>query len=561
MTTTPFMAIEARTGRIASTAAWSTRSLSPRPMKRPAAMAAASVTRTSSSARLRSGSLGRSRESAIVRVYARGALGRGARPSPSRWRSGLRVEPVEGPRDGLLPELVVLVALGGVHLRLPALVLGPVVADVVLAGPEAGGEARGVRGAQGGGLGHDRPDDRHAEEVGLELHEQVVLDHAAVDLERLEVDARVLVHRLDDLAALEGRGLQGRAGDVAGVDVARQAREHPAGVGLPVRREQAREGRHDVQPAVVLHGLRELLDLGRRLDHLEVVAQPLHERPGDRDRALQAVDGVVVADLVAQRREHAALGLHRLRARVEQEEVAGAIRVLGLARRQAGLTERGRLLVAQVAGDRDAREAAGLNLAVDLARGVDLGEHRGWHADGAGDLLVPREGLEVHQHRAAGVRDVGDVQPAVGATGEVPDEPGVHVAEGQVTRLGPIARAIDVVEDPADLRPREVGRQWQADLLLEAGLAAVARQLVDDLVRARVLPDERVVDRLAGVAVPHHRGLALVGDAQPGDVVGARPGRTQRLVEDLLATGPDLLGVVLDPTRLGIDLLVLLLRY
>src|SRR6478735_9217293 len=143
MTTTPSMAIEARTGRIASTAAWSTRSLSPRPMKRPAAMAAASVTRTSSSARLR--------ESAIVRVYARRArAGRGLRPSPSHWRSGVRVEPVEGPRDGLLPELVVLVALGGVHLRLPALVLGPVVADVVLAAPEPGGEARGVRRAQGG---------------------------------------------------------------------------------------------------------------------------------------------------------------------------------------------------------------------------------------------------------------------------------------------------------------------------------------------------------------------------------------------------------------------------
>src|SRR4051812_157271 len=155
MTTTPFMAIEARTGRMASTAAWSTRSLSPRPMKRPAAIAAASVTRTSSSARLRSGSGGRSRGSPIGRVYARRKCkGRGMRPSPSHWRSGLRVEPVEGPRDGLLPELVVLVALGGVHVGLPALVLGPVVAQVVLAGPEPGRQAGRVRGAERRGLGH-----------------------------------------------------------------------------------------------------------------------------------------------------------------------------------------------------------------------------------------------------------------------------------------------------------------------------------------------------------------------------------------------------------------------
>src|SRR6185295_11193229 len=81
------------------------------------------------------------------------------------------------------------------------------------------------------------------------------------------------------------------------------------------------------------------------------VAQPLHERPGDRDRALQAVDGVVVADLVADRGQQAVLRHDRLRARVEQQEVAGAVGVLRLADVEAGLPERRRLLVAEVAGD------------------------------------------------------------------------------------------------------------------------------------------------------------------------------------------------------------------
>src|SRR5262249_52070383 len=228
MTTIPSMSIEARTGRIASTAALSTRSLSPRPMKRPAAIAAASVTRTSSSARLRSGSGGGSGEapSGVESTVAATAGGEGRPPLPDAELSGIRVEPVEGPRDGLLPELVVLVARRGVHPRLPALVLGPVVADVVLAGPEAGREARRVRRAERCRLGDDRPDDRNAEQIGLELHQQVVGDHAAVDLQRLELDARVLLHRLDDLAALVGGGLERRAGDVAGVDVAGQTGEH-----------------------------------------------------------------------------------------------------------------------------------------------------------------------------------------------------------------------------------------------------------------------------------------------------------------------------------------------
>src|SRR3954465_399782 len=155
-------------------------------------------------------------------------------PPPGAW-SLLVLEPVEGPRDGLLPVLEVLVALALVHLGLPALVLLPVLAQVLLLGPEAGREARGVRGAQRRGLRHDGPDDRHAEQVGLELHEQLVLHHAAVDLQRLEIDARVLVHRLDDLTALVRRGLERRPRDVPRRDEAGQAGEDAARVGLPVR--------------------------------------------------------------------------------------------------------------------------------------------------------------------------------------------------------------------------------------------------------------------------------------------------------------------------------------
>src|SRR3954452_12101115 len=55
MTTTPFIDTVETSCRIALTAAPSAPFLSPRPTQRPAAMAAASVTRTSSSARLRSG--------------------------------------------------------------------------------------------------------------------------------------------------------------------------------------------------------------------------------------------------------------------------------------------------------------------------------------------------------------------------------------------------------------------------------------------------------------------------------------------------------------------------
>ena len=230
--------------------------------------------------------------------------------------------------------------------------------------------------------------------------------------------------------------------------------------------------------------------------------------------------------------------------------------------REARLPERRRLLVAEVAGDLHALEAAArADLPVGSAGRPDLRQHRRRHAHGRGDPVVPRQRREIHQHRAAGVRDVRDVDAAVGAAGQVPDAPRVDVAEQQVTGLRTVRRAVDVVEDPAHLRPGEVGRQRQPDLLAEPVLPAVARELVHQLVGARVLPHDRVHHRLAGVAVPHHRRLTLVGDPEPRDVVGARARRVERLLHDLLAALPDLHRIVLDPSRLRIDLLVLLLRH
>lgn len=88
------------------------------------------------------------------------------------------------------------------------------------------------------------------------------------------------------------------------VDEPCEAHEHAARVGTPVGSEQARECRHKVGAAVVLDRVRERLsDLGGGGDEPEVVPQPLDERAGDGDRALQSVDGRRVAEFVAERCE------------------------------------------------------------------------------------------------------------------------------------------------------------------------------------------------------------------------------------------------------------------
>ena len=177
-------------------------------------------------------------------------------------------------------------------------------------------------------------------------------------------------------------------------------------------------------------------------------------------------------------------------------------------------------------------------LAVDLAGGTDLGEHRLGDAHDLEDLRVPVQGLQVHQHGAAGVGHVGHVEAAVDPTGEVPDAPGVDVAEGQVTGLRPGRAARRRFQQPADLGAGEVGCQGQADLGPEAVLAAVLGQLVADGVGAGVLPDDGVVHGLAGLLVPDHRGLALVGDAHRGKVRGLEAGLLERAPDHLLRARP-----------------------
>ena len=89
---------------------------------------------------------------------------------------------------------------------------------------------------------------------------------------------------------------------------------------------------------------------------------------------------------------------------------------------------------------------------------------------------------------------------------------------------------------------------------------AIAGKLGDVVIDPRVLPDQRVGHGLAGFAVPQHSGLALVGDSDCRQIGGAKLALLQRLRNHILRGLPDFFGIVLDPPRLRIDLLMLFLR-
>ena len=297
-----------------------------------------------------------------------------------------------------------------------------------------------------------------------------------------------------------------------------EADDRAAGSLVPVRGAQADERRHEIDSARVGNRQGEVFDLGGRADHLQAVAEPLHDGAGDEDRAFQAI-GDLVAEAPADRRDQAVLRGDRFVARVQQQEAARAVGVLRAARLEAGLAEGGRLLVADERGDRNAlAEEGAVGLAVDGARRLDLGQHGPRDVEDPQQFVVPVERVDVVDQRAAGVAVIGDVPFAAG---EPPGQKGVDGAEQDFAFFRPRAQAGDRVEQVGDLGAGEIGVDDEARLVAERLFVAVGLEAIAQAGRHAALPDDGVGDRFAARSFPEDRRFPLVGDADGGHV--ARP--------------------------------------
>ena|SRR5690349_3001471 len=73
-------------------------------------------------------------------------------------------------------------------------------------------------------------------------------------------------------------------------------------------------------------------------------------------------------------------------------------------------------------------------------------------------------------------------------------------------------------------------------------------------------PDQRIVQGLTGLAIPHYRRLTLVGDPNGGEIRGPQPCAFECSLDDVQGVVPDLDRVMFHPAGLWIDLSMLLLR-
>ena len=207
-----------------------------------------------------------------------------------------------------------------------------------------------------------------------------------------------------------------------------------------------------------------------------------------------------------------------LGAGVEQGEAAGAVSRFHHAGLEAALPDRRRLLVA---GDAEHADGA----AEQLRRGdaefagavAHLRQHCHRHAEQFAKAGVPGAPADVEQR---GARRVGGVGRVHLAAGQPPQKECVDGAEGELAGLRRGARAGHIVEQPGDLAGGKIRIEQQSGLGRDLRLVPALAQRLAQWRGAAILPDNRVVNRLAGGALPDHRGLALIGDADAGDVAG-----------------------------------------
>ena len=232
------------------------------------------------------------------------------------------------------------------------------------------------------------------------------------------------------------------------------------------------------------------------------------------------------------------------RSGVEQRKAAGAVSRFDHARRETGLTDQRRLLIAGNAANRNGRaEQIRIGHAKLRRRIQNFRKHRSRHAEKFQEFVVPASTVNVEQQRARRIGRVGGVDLAAG---QPPEQVSVDRAEGELAARRLIGSAGHVLQQPCELGAGEIWIENKPGLGRECRLMAVRFQLRAQIGGATVLPDDGAMQRAAGRPLPQQRGLALIGDADRGDVARGRIGLAQGSAAGGKRRRPEILGIVLD---------------
>src|SRR5260370_4481037 len=148
-------------------------------------------------------------------------------------------------------------------------------------------------------------------------------------------------------------------------------------------------------------------------------------------------------------------------------------------------------------------------------------QHRARNIKRPEQLRIPIQRLQIQQLCAAGICHVGYMHSASWSARQIPQEESVDIPEEQLASRRLLPGARNIFKQPAQLQAAEVRAERQSGLRPEAALPALPCEARDIFRDPRVLPNNRIRNRLAGLALPDDGGLSLVGDADPCEIRSA----------------------------------------
>ena len=222
------------------------------------------------------------------------------------------------------------------------------------------------------------------------------------------------------------------------------------------------------------------------------------------------------------------------------------------------MTDQGRLLITGHAQHRNRRaEQIGVGNAEISGAIEHLWQQAGGNLEQLEQLFIPLLGVDIEQQGARGVAGISLVRLA---TGQAPQQKGIHGAKAQLATFGALKGAGHFMQNPAQLGGREIRINQQPGLGRYRGFMPGVFQLGAVVSGTAVLPNNRRMDRCASLRIPHQGGFTLIGDADSRHITGTQTALLERLTADLESTQPQLFAVMFNPAILREVLLELLLR-
>jgi hypothetical protein len=96
--------------------------------------------------------------------------------------------------------------------------------------------------------------------------------------------------------------------------------------------------------------------------------------------------------------------------------------------------------------------------------------------------------------------------------GKIPNDPRIDRAKGELSILGSFSYSIYIIKDPFHFGSREIGVNNQSRFPADHFGMTFFFQFVTVIGSAPILPNNGIIYRLPGFAIPYDRGFPLVGN-------------------------------------------------